>query len=183
MMTGVILYGAPASGKDTITAALSTLDARFRLFRRAKCGPGRTTGYRMISASELDELRRGGEVIWANSRYGATYVVDRPQLLADAERARPVLHLGQVAAVRAVRTAVLPMRWLTVELWCPRPVAAQRIHARDTGDDAARLAAYDATERLTDADMVIDTSRVLPELAAAAMRLVQAGAELPHSIS
>jgi hypothetical protein len=41
---GVILYGPPGAGKDTVTAALTSPDARFQLFRRIKAGAGRTMG-------------------------------------------------------------------------------------------------------------------------------------------
>jgi guanylate kinase len=165
-MTGVLLYGTPGTGKNTVTAALAELDARYQLFQRAKHGPGRTTGYRMISAAALAELRGRGEVIWENHRYGATYVVDRPQLQVAAVTRVPVVHLGQVAAVAAVLTAAPELGWLTVELWCPRPVATHRIHARGTGDETARLAAFDQTDRLPGADLRIDTSVVDPHQAA-----------------
>lgn len=165
-MNGVILYGPPASGKDTVTAELARLDQRYRLFRRAKHGPGRTTGYRMITAAELAELRARDEVVWENDRYGATYVVDRAHLHATATAGIVVLHLGQVQAVRTVLAAVPEVEWLTVELWCPRTVAAQRIAARTTGDDDARLAAFDQTVRLVDAQLRIDTGVLSAEQAA-----------------
>lgn len=165
-MIGVILYGPPASGKDTVTAELHRLDQRYRLFRRAKHGPGRTTGYRMITAAELDELRCRGEIVWENARYDATYVVDRTHLHATAAAGIVVLHLGQVQAVRTVLAAVPEVEWLTVELWCPRTVATQRIAARTTDDDHARLAAFDQTDRLVDADLRIDTGVLSAEQAA-----------------
>jgi guanylate kinase len=167
MMVGIILYGPPAVGKDTVTAALHHLDNRYRQFQRAKCGSGRTTGYRMITAEQLEEIRATGEVIWENERYGSTYVVDRLQLHRDVAAGVPVLHLGQVPAVRAVLADQSPIRWLTAELWCPRSVAAQRIHDRDTGDDASRLTAYDETERLVAADLHLDTSLLTADEAAA----------------
>ena len=34
MAHAVVLYGAPGVGKDTVTASLSRLDARYRLFPR-----------------------------------------------------------------------------------------------------------------------------------------------------
>ncbi|MFD0564440.1 hypothetical protein ACFQ2M_22355 [Kitasatospora saccharophila] len=47
MKTGIILYGPPASGKDTITAALIEQDPRLAQFARLKIGGGRSQGYRM----------------------------------------------------------------------------------------------------------------------------------------
>jgi len=36
---GVLLYGPPAAGKDTVSAALIAVDARYVLFERLKVGP------------------------------------------------------------------------------------------------------------------------------------------------
>ncbi|MGH2941284.1 MAG: hypothetical protein ACRDLN_00705 [Solirubrobacteraceae bacterium] len=41
---GVALYGPPASGKDTITRALTELDARYVHYLRLKAGSGRSDG-------------------------------------------------------------------------------------------------------------------------------------------
>ncbi|MDO3687683.1 hypothetical protein [Micromonospora sp. C28ISP2-4] len=101
MMRGVILYGPPAAGKDTITRALTDADPADRLFRRLKAGPGRTAGYRMTTADKLKELRSRGEVAWENDRYGARYIVDRPALRRDLTDYVPVVHLGQTEAVDA----------------------------------------------------------------------------------
>ena len=43
MTSGVLLYGPPAVGKDTITRHLERIGP-FEQFRRLKCGPGRSTG-------------------------------------------------------------------------------------------------------------------------------------------
>ncbi|MBN1170560.1 MAG: kinase, partial [Micromonosporaceae bacterium] len=66
MTTGVVLYGPPAAGKDTVTVALNALDPRFVPFPRIKVGAGRATGYRMAAESEVEALRAQGHVIWEN---------------------------------------------------------------------------------------------------------------------
>ncbi|MGK5554002.1 hypothetical protein ACSNOI_20525 [Actinomadura kijaniata] len=44
MRSGIVLYGPPASGKDTITAASSALDDRYVYFHKLKVGAGRSAG-------------------------------------------------------------------------------------------------------------------------------------------
>jgi len=162
MMNGVILYGPPAAGKDTITESLTALDVRYQMMPRVKVGGGRTAGYRILTAEALDELRAAGHVIWEINRYHATYALDRRAVVAalDDGRTVPVVHLGQVPAIEALIRATTPARWLVVYLWCPREVAAQRISARATGDDVARLVAWDETDPLPDADLIINTADV-----------------------
>lgn len=164
---GVVLYGPPASGKDTITAALTAHDARYQHFQPLKVGAGRTAGYRPSTAAALEQLRTTGALIWETHRYGAVYAIDRPglaQLLAvDAV---PVLHLAEPAALPALAAAFPDVRWTTVALTCPRDVAAARIEHRQTGDTAARLAAYDAFRPLPHATVAIATEALTPSAAA-----------------
>jgi guanylate kinase len=163
---GLILYGPPASGKDTVTRALTAMDGNYRHFERLKCGPGRTVGYRIVTADELARLRSTNELIWENARYGSVYAVDRSSLLADAAESIPVVHLGQPEGIERVVSETPSIRWLVIELWCPRTVAAARIAERSTGDDAQRLSAYDQTKRLDAADLRIDTDALPAEQAA-----------------
>jgi guanylate kinase len=133
-MPGVILYGPPAAGKDTITAALHALDSRYVLFPRIKVGGGRQTGYHVVGEPYHDELRARGDVLWENHRYEAIYVVDRPGLVDRLAAHVPVVHLGQTEAVMAITTDTPDTRWLVVSLWCPRDIAAQRIRGRGDAD-------------------------------------------------
>lgn len=165
-MTGIVLYGPPAAGKDTITSALHELDHRYTLFPRLKVGPGRTTGYRMTDEATAKALRAGGDVVWENHRYGARYLIDRPSLAQRLATGVPVVHLGQRPAIDAVTAAVPGAQWFVVYVWCPRDVAERRIIARGTGDTAARLAAWDATEPLPDGDLTINTAETSPRDAA-----------------
>ncbi|MEU0150326.1 phosphotransferase-like protein [Micromonospora fulviviridis] len=166
-MRGVILYGPPASGKDTVAAALRQLDDRYRQFRRLKAGPGRIAGYRMTTDAELEALRASGcGVVWENRRYGSVYVVDSHGLRRELHDGIPVVHLGQVDAVDAVRDAFPDAQWTVVALTCPRDVAEVRIAQRQTGDTVERLQAWDETEEIESADLTIDTSETRPDRAA-----------------
>lgn len=158
-MQGVILYGPPAAGKDSITAELKRLDKRYHTFERLKSGAGRTHGYRMTSESAIEDLRIKGDVVWENHRYGAVYVVDRPTLIQGLTEGIPVVHLGQVEAVERV-TSSTPGDWLVVSLWCPRDTAAARIIGRGSTDLDARLRAWDETEPLPSADLTLNTAEV-----------------------
>jgi len=164
---GVVLYGPPASGKDTITAALTAHDARYQHFLPLKVGAGRTAGYRPSTAAALEQLRTAGALIWETHRYGAVYAIDRAglaQLLAVG--AVPVLHLAEPTALSLLAAAFPDVRWTTVALTCPRDVAAARIERRQTGDTAARLAAYDAFQPLPAPDVLVDSHTVTADEAA-----------------
>ncbi|MEU8185640.1 kinase [Micromonospora sp. NPDC049047] len=165
MRAGIILYGPPAAGKDTVTQALHRADPRYSLFKRLKVGGGRTEGYRVISKTELADLADRGEIVWENRRYGAVYAVDRSGLSTHSDSGVPVLHLGQSAAVDAVKDAERSIVWLVVYLWCARDIAEQRMHGRNTGDVPARLSAWDSTESI-EADLRIDTGVTDPDRAA-----------------
>ncbi len=172
---GVILYGPPAAGKDTVTRALASLDPMFSLFSRVKVGPGRSAGYRMGTTEQLEELRASSAVVYENSRYDSTYVTDRWGLDAAFAAGVPVMHLGQVDGVRAVLDGY-PAQWLTVLLWCPREVTEARSTGRGDADTPARLAAWDATRADLDDNpdfrfnLTIRTDEVGPEAAAAQIR-------------
>lgn len=158
MNVGVVLYGPPASGKDTVTEALLAIDSRFARFERMKAGPGNSRGYRMVQRADVDALRRQGDVVWSNERYGATYVIDRPQLIDQLTHSVPVVHVGQPEAITAVQDQMPGTRWIVVGLWCPRDVSVQRITARDDSDRDERLAVWDATPVLPPPATTINTA-------------------------
>ncbi|MFJ1601516.1 guanylate kinase [Streptomyces sp. NPDC088261] len=168
---GVILYGPPAAGKDTVTAALTGLHAKYAQFARLKVGAGKSSGYRMGTAEQLHELEAAGDVVYANTRYGNTYAIDRPGVDAAFAAGVPVMHLGQVDGVRALVDGYAA-GWSVVLLWCPREVTEERSAGRGDSDTAARLAAWDATREDLDAhpgmawDLTIDTTEASPQDAA-----------------
>ncbi|MBK5993367.1 guanylate kinase [Streptomyces sp. MBT58] len=168
---GVVLYGPPASGKDTVTAALIELHAKYVQFARLKVGSGKSASYRMGTVEQLHELEAAGDIVYANSRYGNTYAIDRPGLDDAFAAGVPVVHLGQVNGIRALVDGY-PADWSLVLLWCPREVTEQRSARRGDSDTAARLAAWDATREDMDAhpgmtwDLTIDTTEASPQDAA-----------------
>jgi guanylate kinase len=180
---GVILYGPPASGKDSVTVELCNISDAYAYFEKLKIGEGRTSGYRLVSEGSLANLRNRGLIVHEVARYGATYAVDALGLdeLFAAGRV-PIVHMGQMAGVNAVRQH--KARWLDVLLWCSRDIAAERLRARGSIDIDERLAAWNAT--LEDLDSVaepqftlsIRTEAVAPATAAA---LIHAAMMAPPS--
>lgn len=143
----VVLFGLPASGKDTITVALHALDSRYTLFPKLKIGQGRTKGYRTVSQEELGWLREHGDIVQESRRYGNVYAVDRPQLTSmfDADLI-PVVHVGDLAGMHLLRERVSEQNFC-VALWCSRSVAAERLYRRDDGTGVDRLKAWDVAYR------------------------------------
>ncbi|MBR7827805.1 hypothetical protein KDK95_15910 [Actinospica sp. MGRD01-02] len=181
MNTGIILYGPPASGKDTVAQALHQLSSSYMQFQRLKVGPGRTTGYRMATPAQLDALRASDQVLYENERYEATYVVDRSHLTGLLSAGTiPVIHLGQIAGIHAVRR--YPIRWITVLLWCSRPTTADRLRNRGASDLDVRLGVWDETladlGQASDTDFShrIDTELIRPDEAATVINALVAAA-------
>ena len=110
----------------------------------------------MTTPEQVAHLRASNDILWENHRYRASYFVDRTYLGRELEQSWPVLHLGQPAAIAAIRNAFPATEWLLVYLWCPRDVAEVRAAARGTGDVDERMIAWDLTEAIDDA-LFIDT--------------------------
>ncbi|MGC4953864.1 guanylate kinase [Actinomadura citrea] len=174
---GVILYGPPTSGKDTTTTALTHQDNRYALLRKLKCGAGRSTGYRQVSRAELDDLRSAGRLVVETHRYGNVYAVDRNDIAALVEEGRiPIVHIGNVADLERLQVGA-PLDWMSVLLWIPRSVCAERSPHRGDVDTPKRLEAWDETYR--DVQTVAD--RPVFDLV---IRTDQAGpAEVAHQIT
>ncbi|MEV3927274.1 guanylate kinase [Actinomadura coerulea] len=182
---GVILYGPPTSGKDTTTTALTRQAERYVLLRKFKYGTGRSTGYRQVSRAELDDLRRSGRLIVETHRYGNVYAVDRNDFTALLDDGRiPIVHMGNVADLERLRAGVR-LDWMSVLLWIPRTVCAQRSLHRGDVDTPDRLKAWDQTYRDVQAaadrsvfNLVIRTDQASP--AEVARQITEAVATAPR---
>lgn len=181
----VVLSGPPASGKDIITQKLVELDERFRLFRKLKCGTGRSEGYRMVGRQVFDDLLATGQLAQAHERYGNVYAVDLPSLEAMIDGGLvPVIHNGRMSDFSNLAASLARWQVTHVVLQLPRDEAARRIRRRATGDTDARLAAYDEeaaeSAALGNGDaLVIDTSVSSIDDAARAILRSSGGAVTP----
>ncbi|MFD8695380.1 phosphotransferase-like protein [Kitasatospora purpeofusca] len=125
----------------------------------------------MGTAEQLADLEKAGDVVYQNSRYGNTYVIDRPGLNDTFDSGVPIVHLGQIEGIDAL-VAGYPADWSSVLLWCSRRTTEARSAGRGDSDTAARLAAWDATQADVDAhpaqawDLSVDTAAVEPVEAA-----------------
>lgn len=187
---GVILYGPPTSGKDTTTTALIRQDERYVLLRKLKYGTGRSTGYRQVTRAELDDLRSTGHLVVETHRYGNVYAVDRNDITALVEEGRiPIVHMGNVADLERLRAGV-QLDWMSVLLWIPRTVCAERSPHRGDVDTPDRLEAWDQTYRDVQAaadrpmfNLVIRTDQASPvEVARQITEAVATASRQPASI-
>ena len=142
-MTGVVLYGPPASGKSTVTATLTKLDPRFVLLRKLKAGTWNGGEYEFVSIGRLAELRAAGRLLVETHRYGNVYAVDRKEVERMTRAGLvPVVHMGNVGDVRRLAETA---SWLLVMLWASREVCERRCRQRGDLDTAMRMRAWDET--------------------------------------
>ncbi|MFF3671089.1 nucleoside/nucleotide kinase family protein [Microtetraspora malaysiensis] len=152
---GIVLYGPPASGKSTITAALADTDPQFTLLRKLKVGTGRTDEYDFVTAEHLEQLREAGRLLVETRRYGNTYAVDACTVEAMAEADQiPIVHVGSVADLHQLTDS--GGDWLRVRLWVPRELCEQRSQSRGDTDTDKRLQAWD--EAQTDLNVHAETA-------------------------
>lgn len=138
--SGIVLFGPPASGKDTITRELTALDPSLRLFCKLKHGAGRTAGYRPASAEAVAELHAGGLVVSEVARYGNRYIIDRPEVeRMAAEGFVPVVHTAEEAEL----STLVRMGWAGVLLWSSRRETLRRLKSRGDANAPIRLDLWD----------------------------------------
>lgn len=163
---GLILYGPPASGKDVVTRALERQDDRLSLFRKLKVGQGRTSGYRLSTPKEIDELEASLRLVSRVHRYGNDYYVDAPELLRMRQSGlTPIVHTADLDEVAILRREG---NWLVVCLWASARTTRHRLMRRVDSNLDERLGLRSAMlrelgTRRPDFDGTIITDALSPE--------------------
>lgn len=119
MCDGIILYGPPASGKDTVTAQLRASSSAYAHFDKLKVDGERTGHYRPATDKHLTNLRKRGLIIHEVTRYAATYAIDITHLDELFTSGHiPIVHLGQLTGIHTLQQ--YRHHWLSILLWCPK---------------------------------------------------------------
>jgi guanylate kinase len=143
----VVLFGAPAVGKDSVTAALEGRESGFAHFIKHKRGSASRHGYTVVSEGELQTMRDEGRIVSEVERYGATYAIERTRLNASLATGKHVLiHSAEPREARLLRD----LGAILILLECTRETAATRLRLRDPSTVLERLAVWDRVESQLD---------------------------------
>jgi len=125
----LLVAGPPASGKDTITEALTALDSKYVLFKKHRTGVD-SAKYNTLSAGDFEQMKNDGAFVQAHYRYGRGYGVCKETLrdLVDANKL-PIIHTGKIDNLLLLKSTInYPCG--TVLLWEERDVLIERIKQR-----------------------------------------------------
>jgi restriction endonuclease S subunit len=90
----ILLSGTPASGKDTLTKELCTIDKRFVHFKKHKIASGGKLDdtYYLVTKKEFDQMVENGEFLQYHYRYERGYGVSYKELFFLKEQGKiPVI--------------------------------------------------------------------------------------------
>ena len=178
-MTGriVVLFGAPAAGKDTVTRVLTSRDSQYEHFIKHKRGAGSKHGYTMVTELQLQEMRDSGRLVSEVDRYGSTYAIDRHRLASSVLAGRQVL-VHSAEPSEALTLVELGAALVLIE--CSRETATSRLNQRDPNSVADRMEVWDlVASRLDSLEprsvMRIATDELSPEEVADRVEQVAVG--------
>ncbi len=130
----ILLSGAPASGKSTLTLALSQRDPSFAFVRKVKDSTdGAISEYDIITPGEFDDMINRGELLQWNMRYGRRYGLPAKAVDAILQQGKfAIIHIGRYDALKVLRTKFSTSA--SVLLWVDESVRLERLAARHVGD-------------------------------------------------
>jgi guanylate kinase len=122
---GILIAGPPASGKRTLTFALTSMRRSYAPFRALSAALHPTIAAERSTERHLDELKAWAQVFHEFTEDGMRYVFDHGRLNKLREHGRiPVATVCDTAGMLAFEREADD--WLPILLWCPREVAEQR---------------------------------------------------------
>ncbi|WP_232660556.1 hypothetical protein [Pseudonocardia sp. TRM90224] len=143
---GILLAGPPASGKRTVTFALTSLRRSYAPFPALTVGSDTRVAAERTTQRHLDELKAWAQVFHEFTSDGARYVYDRERLNRIREQGRiPVACVDDIDVLRAFEREADD--WLQVLLWCPREEAERRLAATGVAPDRAAVRRWDRSEK------------------------------------
>lgn len=175
---GLVLFGPPASGKDTVTQVLSRVHPRFRLFEKLKLGTGRSAGYRMATEEDLRAIQSSGGLLSEVKRYGNSYFIDQKELdRLEHEGFIPVVHTADLAEASLISRR---RGWVSCCLWVSRREARCRLMERGDVQVEERLALRSQMLRMLTStmprfDALLITDQLRPEETARRLLSVSQG--------
>jgi guanylate kinase len=157
----ILMSGTPASGKDTISAALMALSPQFSHFKKHKIGTGGKLddSYILVSKEQFDSMAQDQQFIQYHYRYDRGYGVARSELeRCWAQGKTPIIHVGKYENIAMFSDSGIDI--FSILLLSSREQSEQRLCARHPGDPEevqARLKAYDE-ERAELAALILNGS-------------------------
>lgn len=146
-MRGLILYGAPASGKHTIAKFLETSGLGYENYPKLKLGHGKVAGYRMITAEQMRQVNQHRLLVQYNERYGNWYAVEKYLIYKMLGQGKvPIFHMGVSAGISEIINFA-PGQWLKVWLRCSPMEARQRLTTRGEIDVEDRMTVWEIIEK------------------------------------
>lgn len=149
---GVVLAGPPASGKRTVTFALTSLRRSYASF------PALTVAHRARVAAEqttrrhLDELRAWAQLFHEFTSDGIRFAYERERLNNLREQGRiPIACVDDGDVLQAFEREADD--WLQILLWCPRDEAERRLartwfaHEKQRTPDRSSMRRWDRSEK------------------------------------
>ncbi len=138
----VLLYGPPASGKDTITQLLQNRNNIFFHFKKHKVYPGdqqiqtkNQLSYFHISMNRFLNMIANGEFLQFHWRYKSFYGVSKVLMDDSLSNGKiPIVHVGKIYDLLEL-TDVLEAKLIIILVWETLDVISKRLKFRHKGDN------------------------------------------------
>jgi guanylate kinase len=144
----ILLSGTPASGKDTLTKELCTIDKRFVHFKKHKIASGGKLDdtYYLVTKKEFDQMVENGEFLQYHYRYERGYGVSYKELFFLKEQGKiPIIHVGKYENIAPFKQNTT-FSFLSILIYTNKDITYERLkqrHLKNEKEIEKRLKAYD----------------------------------------